>query len=202
MYKKIVFFNKLAHSWDIKHNSKDYLNMLLRHSSLYGIRKGEKILEVGCGTGNMFGILTKRVGKKGRVLAVDASSCMIEYAKRKFQRYRKNFFVADAANLPFKAGYFDRVIYFSSFPHFKDKLSALKEAGRVLKVGGYLIISHTASSRKIASIHKRAGGPVFNDRLPSKRKLYNMLAKTGFQVLCYRNQKKLYLLKARKINIQ
>jgi ubiquinone/menaquinone biosynthesis C-methylase UbiE len=47
-----------------------------------GLRKGIKILEVGCGTGSMTTWLSKQVGIKGHIMAVDASEKQLELARK------------------------------------------------------------------------------------------------------------------------
>ena len=47
-----------------------------------GLREGIKILEVGCGTGSMTTWLSKQVGIKGHIMAVDASEKQLELARK------------------------------------------------------------------------------------------------------------------------
>jgi ubiquinone/menaquinone biosynthesis C-methylase UbiE len=47
-----------------------------------GLREGQRILEVGCGTGSMTTWLAAQVGKHGRVIAVDASEKQLEIARK------------------------------------------------------------------------------------------------------------------------
>ena len=90
------------------------------------------------------------------------------------------------------------MICFSCFPHFSDKKKAMKEAARVLKPKGMLIISHLCSSRKVATIHKCAGPAVAMDFLPPKTYFLLTIKDVGIQLLEFKDEKGLYLVKIRK----
>ncbi len=199
MSKRRAFFDSIASVWDEKfdHVTKEQKN-LDRHCELYDIKKGHRILDIGCGTGVMFGRLKKFAGKRGEVIGVDFSPAMIKRAKNKHKTDRKNFICADAHCLPFENKTFDRVICFSSFPHFSDKDKAIKEAARVLKSKGMLIISHLCSSRKIAAIHKCAGAAVAKDFLPLKNDFLLAIKHTDMQLLEFKDERGLYLVKVYK----
>ncbi len=199
MSKRRAFFDSIASVWDEKFyrltkEQKD----IDRHCALYDIKKGHKVLDIGCGTGVMFGRLKKQAGKRGRVIGIDFSSAMIERAKNKHKNDKKNFICADVHCLPFESKTFDRVICFSCFPHFSDKKKAMKEAARVLKPKGMLIISHLCSSRKVATIHKCAGPAVAMDFLPPKTYFLLTIKDVGIQLLEFKDEKGLYLVKIRK----
>ena len=124
---------------------------------------------------------------------------MIKRAKQKHKNCRRNFVCADACSLPFGRNIFDRVVYFSSFPHFSNKQKAFKEAFRVLKPDGIMVISHLCSRRKISQIHKRAGRPVTKDILPLRRQILTYVKCSGMRLICFKDKKELYLLMAQKI---
>ncbi|MBU4477972.1 MAG: class I SAM-dependent methyltransferase [Candidatus Omnitrophica bacterium] len=199
MSKRRAFFDSIASVWDERfyHVTKEQKN-LDRHCALYDIKKGHKILDIGCGTGVMFGRFKKLAGKRGRVIGIDFSSAMIKHARNKHKNDKKNFICADAHCLPFESKTFDRVICFSCFPHLSDKKKAIKEAARVLKSKGMLVISHLCSSRKIAAIHKCAGTAVAKDFLPPKTDFLLTIKDIGMQLLEFKDEKGLYLVKIRK----
>lgn len=199
MSKRRAFFDSIASVWDERfyHVTKEQKN-LDRHCALYDIKKGHKILDIGCGTGVMFGRFKKLAGKSGRVIGIDFSPAMIKRARNKHKSDKKNFICADAHCLPFESKTFDRVICFSCFPHFSDKKKAIKEATRVLKSKGILVISHLCSSRKIAAIHKCAGPAVAKDFLPPKTGLLSAIKGVGMQLLEFKDEKGLYLVKVYK----
>jgi demethylmenaquinone methyltransferase/2-methoxy-6-polyprenyl-1,4-benzoquinol methylase len=197
--KRRAFFDSIASVWDERFYciAKDQKN-LDRHCALFDIKKGYKILDIGCGTGVMFGRLKKLAGKRGRVIGIDFSPAMIKRAKNKHKNDKKNFIYADAHYLPFEGKTFDRVICFSCFPHFSDKKKAIKEAVRVLKPKGMLVISHLCSSRKVSAIHKCAGAPVSKDFLPRKSDILSYIKHAGMKLVDFRDQKDLYLVKMQR----
>jgi len=107
--------------------------------SLLDPRKGEIILDLGCGPG----YYTKKIIQKGaRVFAVELAKNYLNQAK-KFVGENKNveFLVADATRLPFPKEYFDKVLFTEVIEHIPNYKESLKETKRVLKREGVLVIS-------------------------------------------------------------
>jgi ubiquinone/menaquinone biosynthesis C-methylase UbiE len=107
---------------------------------LMGIRKGEKILEVGCGTGTL-SILSKiAVDETGNVEGTDIAPGMISLAKQKAEKAKLkiDFKVASINELPCPDNYFDLVISSLMFHHLpvEIKKEGLEEIYRVLKEDG------------------------------------------------------------------
>jgi ubiquinone/menaquinone biosynthesis C-methylase UbiE len=100
---------------------------------LGGLR-GERVLEIGCGTGRLAQALEERA--LARVWAVDTSSEMVERTKSLGVNAR----VARAETLPFKRGWFDAAVL-RMVVHLVDRPRALAEAGRVLSPAGRLVIA-------------------------------------------------------------
>lgn len=193
------FFESHASTWDKRfyHITSDQ-DGLDRHCALYEVKKGQAVLDIGCGTGIMFGRLKKCAGPRGRVVGLDFSHAMISRAKAKYRGPASAFVCGDAHRLPFANGSFDRIVCFSCFPHFRDKKKAVREAARVLKQGGMLVISHLCSSRKIASIHRSAGAAVSKDFLPSQKAFRGIIRESGMELLAFRDAPRQFLVKMRK----
>ncbi|HAW50619.1 TPA: hypothetical protein DCX16_06695 [bacterium] len=101
-----------------------------------GFRRDGLILDVGCGTGD-FCIQTQRVLKKVRIFGFDFLEDMLKEAKRKKKDLR--CILGDCHFLPFKDEIFDGITLGFVIRHV-DIQGFLKEASRVLKKGGCLII--------------------------------------------------------------
>jgi ubiquinone/menaquinone biosynthesis C-methylase UbiE len=97
--------------------------------------KGDRVLEVGCGAGN---ILEKI--PPGNLLGVDISAFILTKAKQKL-RERAELLEADAQSLPFKDQVFKQVICSEVFEHLLDPLVSLREIARILDQQGVAIVS-------------------------------------------------------------
>ena len=95
-----------------------------------------RILDVGCGNGNLFSLLPDG---KYELFGVDFSENMIGEAKRNC-RTKATFSVADAEKLPFESDTFDIIVCNASFHHYIHPDTVLEEMNRVLKDGGKLLI--------------------------------------------------------------
>jgi ubiquinone/menaquinone biosynthesis C-methylase UbiE len=102
-----------------------------------GDLRGRRVLDVGCGTGRLAHALAER--EACRVWAVDSSPEMLEVARRQASGTTR-FRLAEAEALPFRPGWFDRVVM-RLVVHLVDRRRALAEARRVLGPGGRLAIA-------------------------------------------------------------
>jgi ubiquinone/menaquinone biosynthesis C-methylase UbiE len=118
--------------------------MRQRTVDLAGLRHGETVLEVGCGTGAVARAARARVGPGGKVLGIDPSGDMIAVARRKAARERLqiDFRVAGIEALPFPDASVDVALSSLMMHHLPADLkrTGLAEVRRVLKSGGRLVV--------------------------------------------------------------
>ena len=115
------------------------------------ITPGERLLDIGCGTGTLAIAAWRRLQPGGSVAATDVSEPMLGAARRKFRRAGVDIETvhADASNLPFATGRFDAVTATTVWHMLSpaDQQTALLEAARVLKPGGRLLLVDYAGPR-------------------------------------------------------
>jgi len=111
-----------------------------------------KVLEVGCGTGNVSSFLSEK--------GYEVTGC--EYYSEAITRAWPGFQIVqgDAIDLPFEANSFDIVGLFDVIEHFQDDLAPVSEAVRVLRKDGIIVITVPAGEElwscvDEAALHKR-----------------------------------------------
>jgi len=112
--------------------------------ALAQINPGDKVLDVGCGTGDLTLEAKKLAGSAGEVYGIDASPNMIRQAQQKANRTGVNvtFQVGLIEDIEFPENRFDVVLSSLMMHHLPDDLkrAGLTEISRVLKPDGRLLI--------------------------------------------------------------
>jgi ubiquinone/menaquinone biosynthesis C-methylase UbiE len=103
-------------------------------------RRGDAVLDVGCGTGLVTHLLAEKVGAKGSVVGIDLSGRMLGLA-RLSARPNTKFMAMAAEHVVFRDRSFDLITYGQSLPYLVDPLASLGEAARLLRPGGRVALS-------------------------------------------------------------
>jgi len=183
-------YNRMSRFYDVLAGSSER-RLIRKGIEKLGVKAGEKVLDVGCGTGTGLLILAELAGNKCNVSGIDVSEGMLEKASRKLSRKgltdRVELIQGDATHLPYSDSTFNAL--FMSF--FLELLSEsriplqLAECRRVLKRKGRLCVVGMSKETRVnlmsklyRSAHKHF--PRYVDCRPIE--LEKWIGEAGFQV--------------------
>ena len=97
----------------------------------------QKLIDVGCGTGDIAKIFLNNVNKDAQITCVDPNMGMINKGKEKLKKFKNiNWIIASAEKLPLTNNSYDFYTISFGLRNTKNLNESLKEAYRVLKPGG------------------------------------------------------------------
>lgn len=109
-----------------------------------GVRLGQRVLDLAGGTGDIASLMSKRVGRNGRVVLSDINEAMLEVGRQRLEDRgisgNISYALANAEKLPFGDSEFDAVTIAFGLRNVTDKDAALAEMYRVLRPGGKALI--------------------------------------------------------------
>ena len=125
---QLEFDEGMAQQLDVLYRRRDVVRRRRLVQEALSARPGERVLDVGCGSGFYVTELLDQVGREGSVTGVDRAPAMLAVAaKRAEGRDNVAFYEADATNLPVPDGTFDAALSVQVLEYVPDASAALAE---------------------------------------------------------------------------
>ncbi|API86280.1 bifunctional demethylmenaquinone methyltransferase/2-methoxy-6-polyprenyl-1,4-benzoquinol methylase UbiE [Francisella uliginis] len=146
--KKVAgVFHSVAAKYDLMNDLMSFgIHRIWKKQTLAktGVRKGDKVLDLAGGTGDLAYKFCQMVGSQGKVILSDINSSMLEVGKEKLTNKgcvgNIEYVQANAECLPFPDNYFDCITISFGLRNVTDKAKAIASMCRVLKPGGRLLV--------------------------------------------------------------
>ena len=172
-------FNALAADTRWHAFTPDETRMVRSFTRRWKIRRGDRVLEPGCGAGRLTAVLARLTGPRGRVVAFDSSRNFLQVAEKRGLPAQVSLHLARAQTFPLPPAGFDHIICFNIFPHLMPQAAVTRRLVAALKPGGVFWIAHTCSRKFVNGVH-RSGPPSIRDHLlPARGKLTRLLRAAG-----------------------
>jgi tocopherol O-methyltransferase len=171
------------------------------------IKPHEKVLDAGCGVGGSSIFLAKQIGC--HVTGITLSAKQVETARRFAQKHgvasRTSFETMDFCHTTFPDASFDIVWGIESICHADDKSAFVKEAYRLLKAGGRLIMADGFGTKETyTKAQSKEMGYWLNgwgvDALETQSQFFHHFVQTGFGDISYRNMTHHVLPSSKKLH--
>jgi SAM-dependent methyltransferase len=185
-------FNELVDVFD-RPQPLEVMARLREIVSSAGLSSGEVVLDVGTGVGVLIPLIQSY--QPTAVLACDVAEKMLQRVQNKYAAVRT--FHADIESLDLASTSLDVIFMNGMYGNIADKPAACRNAARMLRSGGRLVVSHPEGRAFIDQL--RTTSDLFLEPFPTREEFEALLEPLGFEVITYRDESKLYLMVARKI---
>ncbi|MGA2856412.1 MAG: methyltransferase domain-containing protein [Candidatus Sulfotelmatobacter sp.] len=138
-------FNRWAAAGEGEKMQCHHLNITEKTLRLMNLRPGERVLDLGCGSGWATRLLARLVGEGpegfGQVVGIDVSDEMVRLAREASKEFENILYVQGSAEkIPWEENFFDKVLSVESFYYYADQDRALMELFRVMAPRGRVFI--------------------------------------------------------------
>lgn len=138
-------FNRWAEAGEGEKMERHHLNITEKTIRRMDLRPGERVLDLGCGSGWATRLLARMVSDGpegfGQVVGLDVSDEMIRQARAESKDFDNILYVwGSAQQIPWEENFFDKVLSVESFYYYPDQDRALAELFRVMAPRGRMFI--------------------------------------------------------------
>lgn len=140
-------FSSVASKYDVMNDAMSFgIHRIWKkhYIDLAAIQKGETVVDISTGTGDLLPKIDKKLVGEGNILAVDPNPSMLQQAKKKCAQINLstnyNLIQAPAEKIPIANACADCVLCSFGLRNMTDKQQALDETYRILRYGGRLLI--------------------------------------------------------------
>lgn len=144
-------YDSTAHIYDLRYAEEQEAKFKVALKDL-NMSCSALILDVGCGTGLLFGHIASHVDT---IIGLDISRKILLQAKERAKKHSNvHVILADADRLPFKEASFDMVFAFTLLQNMPNPDGTLKEISRAAKHGGSAVITGLKKAFPLGTFEK------------------------------------------------
>lgn len=138
-------FNRWAEEGRGEEMERNHFSIAEQTIRLMGLKPGERVLDLSCGSGWATRLLARLVGEGpegfGQVIGLDISDEMVRRARAASRDFENIMYVwGSAQQIPWEENFFDKVLSIESFYYYPDQDRVLAELFRVLSPRGRLFL--------------------------------------------------------------
>ena len=149
------------------------------------LRRGDRVLEIGCGTGRNFAILKKALGPEGTIIGLDASATLLESARLRSLRHgwtNVHLVCGDAAEFEFPPA-LDAVLSTYTLVVLPGYDRLIAAACKAVRMGGHVVVLDqrlpTGAAARLVPALDRLSRPFRYSTVLAERRPWESLARYG-----------------------
>jgi ubiquinone/menaquinone biosynthesis C-methylase UbiE len=137
------FDEKTAQQLSMIYQTEDIKEMQRQYRAWFDPKPGERILDVGCGTGVNVLAISKLVGAAGKVVGIDNSPAMLDIARDKASAENIEYRLMAVEEMDFPDNSFDGVVCTQVLGYVEDPVAVIRSLLRVVKPTGRVFVAET-----------------------------------------------------------